>query len=288
MVKRCIQLKDITSVAAGRKAVINCPLGPRYHRIGLVLGNSAAANANAPTVSAIAGEVTLLMNGAIQRRALASHIDAINTGMGSDFASQAYTGSGNGTGRRMLPIYFGEPWRKRLADQDALAWQTGWMDRKGTFQVEVQLAADVTPVLTAFAIVDDFNGGKPHGIMKWFSYDFPAVGSPVQINTLERKDLYSQISLFNTIEDTPKSVSAVRLVVGGVEIHDLTYNENANLLKNTQMNPAAGRYDVVFDFDDALDDVLPTSVSDMQLTATMSAAASGTMPVVTQRLGLPE
>ena len=70
------------------------------------------------------------LNGsAIQRRALATQIDAINTLQGANFASQAFAGATNGTGRREITIYFKEPWRERITsssvDLDALAWQTG-------------------------------------------------------------------------------------------------------------------------------------------------------------------
>lgn len=286
MVKRRIQLKDISNVAAGRTVVIDCPVGPRYHSVTLVLGNSAAGDANAPTVSAIVGEIRCLLGGAIQRRVTGARLDVINTAMGATYASQGYTGSGNGLGRRHLTLYFGEPWRKRMADQDALAWQTGWLDKSQTFQIEVEMVSGITPVLSAFAVVDNFNSGKPHGIMKWFTNDFAAVGSTVEIAKLERRDLYSQLSIFDTSDS--KSVAHARLVVGGVEVHDLSANENTTLLKNNDMNPASGCYHLVFDHDDALDDVLPANVNDMQLTLTMSAAANGTLSIVSQRLGLPE
>src|SRR5262245_15112792 len=128
--KRRIQLDDIQGIGAGKTAIINCPIGPRYHDITLVLGNSAALNGNAPTVSSIVGNMRVLMGGKVQREHTGARLDLINTAEGATFASQsAVSGGANGTGRTTLPIFFQEPWRKRTIDQDSLAWQTGFLNR---------------------------------------------------------------------------------------------------------------------------------------------------------------
>jgi hypothetical protein len=148
----------------------------------------------------------------------------------------------------------------------------------------VDIPAGITPFLSAFAMVDDVNGGKPHSIVKWDKNDIPAVGTPVEFSKLDRRDAYLQLSVFDTSD--AKTVERVRLVQGAVEIHDLSKDENNTLLKNFGMNPAAGAYHVVFDLDDNLRDAVPAS--GLQLTATPSAAAAGTMPLIGQRIGLPE
>lgn len=288
MIKKKIQIRDISAVAASRAAIINLPIGPRYHYIGLTIGDTGAGNGNAPTNSAIINEIRILMNGKIQRRITGTRLDTINTAMGAEFAMQTLvSGGANGTGRSLLPIFFNEPWRKRLADQDALAWQTGWLrDQQGRFQIECDLNAAITPVLTAFAITDNFDSGKPNGIMKWLTNDFNAVGTPVEISTLERKDLWSQITFFDTTGG--QTVDRVRLVAGDLELHDVTRQENTAFLKHVDMNPAAGSYHVVFDHDDSLDDLIPAAdMNSVQATLTLSAAAASTLTAVTQRVGLP-
>jgi hypothetical protein len=286
---RKIQLKDVSGVAAGRTALFNCPIGPRYQSITFVLGDSAAGNGNAPTVAAIVNEMRANYFGGIQRRVTGTQMDVINTAMGAGFAStQAVTGGANGTGRRHLTMFFNEPWRKRSLQgnimAEALAWQTGFFGKGDSFLMELDLVAGITPVLTAFAMVDDFNGGKAHPIVKWDKNDAPAVGSPIEFSKLDRRDAYLQLSLFDT-SDT-KTIDRVRLVQGSTEIHDLASTENTTLLKNFDMNPAAGAYHVVFDIDDALQDAVVAS--GLQLTATPSAAANGTLPIIGQRIGLPE
>ncbi len=41
MLKRIIQLQDIAGVTAGGTAIINCPIGYRYHDITLVAAGGA-------------------------------------------------------------------------------------------------------------------------------------------------------------------------------------------------------------------------------------------------------
>lgn len=285
---RRIQIKDIVGVAAGRTALLTLPVGPRYHSVHLVAGNTAAGNTNAPAVSAVIGEVRCNYFGGIQRRATGAQIDAINTANGAGYASQAIAGAANGGGRVHLPIFFNEPWRvhELIAgfDSEALAWQTGFFGQGDRFIIEVDIPAGVTPFLSAFAMIDDVNGGRPHSIVKWDKNDIPAVGSPIEFSKLDKKDAYLQMSIFDTSD--AKTIERVRLTQGAVEIHDLSKDENNTLLKNFGMNPAAGAYHVVFDANDNLRDAVPAS--GLQLTATPSAAAAGTMPLIGQRVGLPE
>ena len=171
MVRR-IQLKDISALASGKTALIRCPIGPRYRGIVLVLGNTAAGDAHGPAASALANEIRVVLGSTVQRRCTAAQLDVINTAMGAAYASGAYDGTGNGSGRRYLPIFFSEPWRERISttsvDTNALAWTTNWLGQNDIFQVEVDLAA-ITPALSAFAIVDDVKSTGPTGIMKWYT-----------------------------------------------------------------------------------------------------------------------
>lgn len=285
--KRRIQLDDIQGIGAGKTAIINCPIGPRYHDFTLVLGNSAAGNGNAPTVAATVGNIRLLFGGKVQREHTGARLDLINTAQGATFASQAaVSGGANGTGRTHLPIFLQEPWRKRSIDQDMLAWQTGFLNRATqTFQILVDIVSGITPVLTAFATVDDFYGGKPHGIMKWFTTDFGVTATPATYTGMEQRDMYSQVSIFDTSDS--KTVTNARLTMGGLEIHNLSSTENTSKLKGADMNPAAGAYHIVFDQDDALDDMLPPTNA-LNLKLDFSATPTGTAGIISQRFGLPE
>lgn len=286
--KRRIQLDDIQGIGAGKTAIINCPIGPRYHDITLEFGNTAAGNGNAPTVASCIGNVRCMIAGKVQREHTGTQLDVINTAMGSTFASQgSVSGGANGTGRTTLPIFFEEPWRKRLQDQDAMAWQTGFLNRATqTFQILVDIVSGITPALAAYATVDDFRGdGKPHGIMKWYKNDFGVNATPQTFTALEQRDLYAQISCFDTSDS--KAVTNAKLTMGGLEIYNLTSGQNTSKLKNADMNPAAGAYHLVFDQDDSLDDVVPPTAQ-LVLKLDFASAPTGTISMISQRLGLPD
>jgi hypothetical protein len=234
MLKRIIQLQDIAGVTAGGTAIINCPIGYRYHDIHLVASGGADL-----TPATCVGNITCKLGSKVQRRITASHLDIVNSLQGSAYAANTFL---TGTSEQYhIPMFFGEPWRKRVTDQDALAWQTGWLGKNGTFQIEVELlAAATSPKLTAFATVDDFDSGKPHGIMKYYSYNFGAPNSEnASVVTLDRRDFYSQISVIGISDSFISAISRSKLTVSGVEVFHQNSRENYAWLKSRGMNPNA-------------------------------------------------
>ncbi|MGO8839474.1 MAG: major capsid protein P2 [Limisphaerales bacterium] len=291
---RRIQLKDITAAASGKTAIIKCPIGPCYRGIFLEMGNTAAGDAHGPAASALANEIRVVLGSTPQRRCTAAQLDVINTAMGAAYASDAYDGTGNGLGLRHLPIFFYEPWRERISnssvDLNALSWTTNWLGANDVFQVEIDLAA-ITPALSAYAIVDDTTSNGPRGIVKWYPKDYGTTAATLSIASLfqgiKAGDLVSQISLFDTSD--AKTVTLAQLDINGKRRWDLSANEQLTLLKKRNMNPAAGAYHIVFDHDDALNDLEPTAgVTDSLLQLTLSAASNGTMRAISQRLGMPD
>jgi hypothetical protein len=283
MVKRIIQLQDISGVSAGGTAIVNCPVGYRYHDINLVLTGGADL-----TVATAFGTISAKLGGKVQRRATAEHIDAINTLQGAGYA--AYTQGSSTSEVYHLPIFFAEPWRKRTVDQDALAWQTGWLGKTGTFQLEVGIGSGTSsPKLAAFATVDDFDSGKPHGIMKWYSYNDSA-SDPESFVNLDKRDFYSQISLWpgNSVY-----ASEVSLRIGGVElIQKWTAHQIYTWLLRRGMNATAPANGVpthlVFDADDQLDDVVPAEGANSIILDIDWSGAPGSKTIVAQRFGLPD
>jgi len=299
MVKRRILLPTFNGVALGRMAICDLPVGPRYHSLHIVTGDSGAGNTAAPAVGAIVGEYRVKINGRQQRQMTPTELEVLNLLQGAGYGSQTFVGSANGNGRREFGIYFAEPWRKDPRDQDALAWQTAGAR---SFQLEADiLATPTTPVIGGYAIVDDFASASP-GIVKWFRRNFSATGSHLDITTLDRADWYQQISIWDSSD--AKSVQKVILKISGLTLHELLEEDNRALLSNYGMNPADGVYHLVLDHDDLLGSAVPmvdpTSkkpVSDLLLSLDFSAttgygaaaaAPSGTITAIIQRLGPPE
>lgn len=287
--KRKIPVEDIVIPGAGKTAIIKPPVGPRYHRLILELGDSAAGSTAAPTVASIIGEMRMKFGKNIPRRITGARQDVLSTLMGSNFATQTYVGGSNGLGRTHLVIPLSETWRKRGADADALAWQTGWLSqlgKDGIFQIFLDVQSGITPVINCWAVVDDFDSKAPHSIIKMDTHDFQATGTPTTITTLPRR-LYNQMSIFNT--SGGKSVAAANMKVGSVPLHDMPVNVNTTDLKSADMNPAAGAYHMVWDEDDGLDDVITDLNRDLTLKIDWSAAPSAeSMSIVTQYLGMAD
>jgi hypothetical protein len=190
MLKYRIPLKAVTNAAAGKTALIELPTGPRYHSIHLKYVDTTQTTAI--TLAAAMGTVKVRVNGRVQREARAisatdHELHQVYVSYGSAFGVNLAT-----TKTAIMPIWFAEPWRKDARDQDGLAWSSaGW----SSFQLEIGDMASTFSSLTAYAVVDDFVPEKPNPICKWIRQSFPAVGSAIDISTLNKRDYYQQLSL---------------------------------------------------------------------------------------------
>ncbi len=290
---RKIQIIDIAGVVAGGTATINCPKGPRYKVIVVEMRDTARAALTGPGLAFSSGDIQVIIGGNIIRRATATQIDKINSSQGPQFVSLSVNGAANGGGITRLPIFFEQPWRKRADFQNGLALETGWLGAKDSFQIKVPIAAGVTPVLTCYAVVDDFSSGKPNAIEKWDTDDLNTNGaapSKVDVfNGLPATDLIEQISLFDTSD--AKTVNTARLTVNGAVIHeDMTRDQNDMISTVYDMYQVslAGIYNITFDHDDLFESLRPvSSIQSSQMIATLSAASAGTMRRIIQTIGTP-
>jgi hypothetical protein len=286
------QIRDITGVVAGATALINCPKGPRYRKLILALQNSAAANGNAPAVSAIVNEIKVILGSKTVRQFTGTQLDYLNTLNGSQYASYGVNSATNGGGITYLPIFFEEPWRKRPDVGDGLAVQTGWLDTNGVFQVSVQLQAGITPVLGCIAVTDAYYSGKgANQIMKVYVKDSVTNSAELDLANIFQGapsgDMVESLALFDTSD--AKTVTKARLTFGGVTIiDDETYDQMTDDLKGYDMNPSAGAFNIVFDHDDQLQSLYPVkAIGSSQLTLTLSGASAGSLRMIQTRLGDP-
>lgn len=304
MVNRTIQLEDIVGVPAANQqgtVIITVPRGPRVKRIILKVGRSDTAN-NAAVPIATLGEIQLRMGGGIQRRVDATKLDAENANNGAEYASQSFPNAVGASGRRNLPIFFEEPWRTRVTKKsvamEELGWETGWLPANKPLQIAVvipALGAGVVPVLTAEAVVDDFDSGAPNAIIKWNTDDFPINGGTLNVtslaNGLKADDRVVSISAYNGTGGG--SVNTVRMEVGPVVVkQDQGINELNGELTGYGMSPAtanaiANAARIIFDANDALDDTLPTGFASSLIKFGLTAGAAGSLPLVTQIYGMP-
>jgi len=138
---RIKQLPTFDSVAAGKKAVCNLPLGLRYHTITLELGNNAVA---ANGIADLVDDIVVKINGKPQRIATGDQINQLNAVNGAAHMLTATGVDGQATRRLRLPIHFAEPWRKSVNEVQALALRANGID---SFQLEVNMKAGLAAPL---------------------------------------------------------------------------------------------------------------------------------------------
>jgi Viral coat protein P2 N-terminal domain len=284
-VKRRIRLPGFNGRAASQTATLDLPVGARYHEIWLY-GDSATGKVATDHIN----EIRIKVNGKVQRTMTYTELQALNVFNGSIYGIVGNTTAGTWE----LPIFFAEPWRKDPRQQDGLAWATGDLS---SFQIEVDIKADNPDSLYANAVVDNslvtINGGQvdaPMGLInKWFRTAIPYVGTSIDYQQFPVRDAYQQISFFDPSSD----IDRVTVKVDNNVIHDLTKDENDAILKAHGMTPVAGRYDLVFDHDDALNSALPMSfngrrVSNFQVKIESDTQTARNITALYQLLGYAE
>jgi hypothetical protein len=291
---RKIALRDIQNVVAAGVAIINCPKGANYKKIGLIIGNTAAGNGNAPTATSVIANVQIILGNGIQRDVSGADLDLINTAMsnGRDQSTQAVvTGGANGTGRSVVPIFFDETFREEPGISAAFGWPTDYLGANDVFQIKVTLQGGITPALSAYAIVDDNVNGKARPIVKWYSQSSNTNDTTLELSNIVQgaapSDRLLQISFMDTSDG--KQVTTVRAILNGqLVLDDLASTENNALLKNLGALPAAGAFHWMFDGFVSLNaGPLVSEIGSSSVKLTFSAASAGTLRRVTQRLGMP-
>jgi len=283
MVKRRIQLRNVQNVAASKTALIELPVGPRYHQVILQHGFASGTNTIAAAATNIS-EVRIKANGRVQRTFSGTQLRAMNQLNGAAF--DAFTGEVPNTAPGVgLPIFFAEPWRQDVADMDRLAWQTrNWT----SFQIEVDFSSASTPTLAAYAVVDDFFDEKNpvQPIVKWIRHSVAAAGTQQDISSIDRKDWLQQVSIYDA--SSGGVISKVTMRVDGNILHELGVEANRELLFQNGMTPVANRYDLVLDHDGLLSSAVNLNgAKDLTFTVD-STAMSGSLIAIVQRIGSPD
>lgn len=283
--KKRIELRAVSNVAASKVALIDVPVGDRYHQITFQHGYSGGTN----TIAAAAANITLvevLVNNRVQRSYTGQELRDANLLHGTNY--DAVSGEVPNTAPGVsFTIFFAEPWRKDARDQDFLAWVTRGFK---SFQIRITLGAASTPTLVAYAVTDDFVPSGPVGYVTIDRQQAAAGGTAFDVNNIDRKGLLQQISVYPDSGAT-RTPSRVTLRKNGDVKHELTMEANKKLLLDNTMTPAAsGRtsnvYDVVCDHDDILNsgiDLTDARTFSMRIEA--ASAMSGSTTFLVYRWG---
>lgn len=279
--KRQIQLASWNGIKQNQTGTIDLPIGPRYHSVTL------RVKAAGKTLTQILSEIRVKINGKIQRVHTATELDALNTFLGTPYASQNSGGAGN---YYYLTLYFAEPWRIVQQIREGLAWSTGGV---ATFQIETDFNATAESGgaldCTAWAEVDNSFDAKgnaaPLGLIsKWYRTQVPINGTSQQFTGFPKRDAIQQVSFFDA------NITQVQIKVDNLVIRDIPKGVNDATLVARGMTPIAGRFDIVFDHDDVLGSALPlelngNKVQDLQFNLTLSDGTARNIPTIYQYLG---
>lgn len=295
MAKDFIQIADLIGTqGAGKKVTAKLPIGGRVFRVCLKAKNTAAANTTAPVIGIFA-QIDVEYNGETIWSLTGTQLDVIQTKDNAALASQAYTGGSNGQGERHLTLYFAQPTEDGnnglpVSDRDLGAIPTNLLKAGKELRVSVtfcdtSVISGVTPALEVWAEIDDVAISSFQPIRKIETHEFAVNAATKQIvNEFPDTGRISELHFFDT--DDSKTVERVELTIDRKKRWDLSKNDNTTSLKGRLMNPAAGCYHVVF-AGAGLQDSEFFGGKNVVTDVTFSAAASGTLTVVSQRFELP-
>lgn len=279
-------LPKFDNISVGGTGIATLTRGRGYHVLHLDV-----SDANGALIDTILTSVEVLVNGDPQRVAMApSMINAINSSRDSDMA-QVTTGTPGVAGyKTSLPIYFAEPDRKSPG-----AVTAGVLHNNGVDSVEVKVvvaAGASTPVVDLWAEWEP--SSTPLGSLAKWSLATPPLSADVMelvnLHLSHQGDLIQSLHFFPTSDG--KYVETLRVKVDGEEVREtLSKFRNQVALLGRGLQPdtsGAPRYDYVLDYDDPiLRALLNKDLKSFEVKATLNAAPTSNMKLVTVHVGKP-
>lgn len=295
--KRRVKLPPVTGIDAaavvGQIAHSEIPIGPRYHHLEYTFSNTAGDYAEI-----IVDEVRVLVNGVMERQVKMNELIALNVLHGSQYDSLAAGTAAHGAlgYAEISPILFAEYFRKEVFYQEFKSWGTGGLS---SLAVDFVLKGVAGIAISGRAAIDQslVTVGKstiqqPLGqITKWYRRQTPINGTEATFTNFPMdKGAYEQISFFDA------DISSVMIRLRDVIVYELTKQESDAILIRNDMTPVAGRFDIVFDYEDILDSTLPTTVfngvpldmNDLRFDLVLSDGTPRNIPTILQIFGNPD
>jgi hypothetical protein len=284
MEKSRLQLRVVKNVAASKTAVIEIPIGPRYHYIVLQHGYASGTNTIVAAATNIS-EIRVKVNNRVQRVFSGTQLRDLNLLNGTAYDC---TGLPNTAPGVSFPLFLAEPWRTDEVDQDALAWKSSAWEN---FQIEVDLSTASTPTLVAYAITDDLQADpkKDLGIVKVTRQNIACSGTKMdEVLDVPASDWLQQVTLYPESGNS-YAYTQVDLHRGKQLLHELSMTANTALVTNFGCVPAGSRtsnlYDLVIDHDGLLASAIKFGGEDAIATFYTGTVMSGTIVAMIQHIG---
>lgn len=270
-------INGVEGVVIGGTAVVNIPVGRRYHALKLFVTSTVGGGTTDPAV--ILDWTRLLVNGVLMRDLTPVQTVAIaNLNDITPAASE-------------LPIYFSEPWRATIIGEEATSW-----DLNGQSKCTLEVKFDAAATAPTCVVMASFDFGRnvvvaPDGsaafnlsIIKQLAQTYVAPAGAYDVTTLPVKFPIQRIHL----SVSAGTVSLVEVKRDGEIVLEATAAQNSAFLKDYGIDASQFSFPVCFDFTQQVTDALtglnfqsnPSGIKDLNVKVTSTNA--NTLTVLTE------
>lgn len=269
MPRREVLLPSANSVGAGQTGVLDLPTDRRYHATFIEYSNSGGTPTRKQIEEDI-DEIRLKIDGRVQRIMSPEQLFKLLA-----FNGILYNNDG------LIPLYFSEPWRASVLDEDVLSWG---MANVGTFQIEIDFNPSASgPTISGYAEID--NASEPlTGIIKWYRQNVPVTTTGITTLSTLSKSLGAYLRL-HAFEDGEGDISDVDIQVDQVTVFDIDRDRMRRQLRRIGrfFSPQDSMFHIVFDSTQRVSDDLPmvkqngNQVSEFRIDWNMAVAKTFTL-----------
>lgn len=210
-------VNGVNGVNAGQTATVKFPLGERYLGLDFEFTNNGA-----PDYSK-AKEIRLSMGGSVVQKLTIPELIAL------------YEENLNSANPGHVPVFFAEPSRSTIIDNEITAWDTAG-ERDFELQVDFDAAA-VNPTVRIKSttdrdgLTDSVTGAKIKQLLRRLPlYNNPPAGW-FDITNIPNDSPITAIRFNTTDTPTPGDILAYEVIVGGEKVAEGTWQENKNELE---------------------------------------------------------
>lgn len=256
-------ISGVPAVGTSGDVTMDIPANARYHAIVLeILVNGVAATA--AEIRTALTNIQFIVNGNVLRQFSATD------------AQQILLLNGETLKDGFLPVYFSEPWRADVMDEEVTSWD---LAGQRSFTIQISATAPATPLtLKGYRIYDFLRNtidNKPFAqIIKWVKQSYNAAIGENDYDQIPKAWPIQRIHCFAAAA----AITRARVRSDSVEIFDQTFAQNAQSLAPYGLVQQANSFPIVFDYTQQIRDFLPvlgsdgSPLRDLNLKLTMASA----------------
>lgn len=240
-------ISGVPAASTSGDVTIDIPANARYHALFLEVTVGGVA-ATAAQIATALTNIQVIVNGNVIRQFSAAD-------------AQQYVLLNGGTLRDgYLPIWFSEPARASVMDEEVTSW-----DLAGQRSFTLQIAATAPAGglgLRGYRIYDymrNLVNGKPFAqIIKWVKQSYNAAAGENDFDQIPKQWPIQRIMVFGA----SATLTRIRVRSDSVEVFDQTFAQNASTLADYGLVQQANSLPVVFDYSQQIRDFLPVIGAD--------------------------